>query len=31
MEKKTFSDGHLSKMHKELIAIAISIITSCES
>jgi len=31
MEQKTFKDGQLSKMHKELIAIAISIITSCES
>ncbi len=31
MEQKTFSDGQLSKMHKELIAIAISLITSCES
>lgn len=31
MEQQTFSDGHLSKLHKELIAIAISLIMNCES
>lgn len=31
MEKKTFTDGSLSKMHKELIAIGISIVSNCES
>jgi AhpD family alkylhydroperoxidase len=30
MEKKTFTDGDLSKMHKELIAIGISIVNNCE-
>ena len=31
MEQKTFSDGSLSKKHKELIAIGISLVNSCES
>ena len=31
LEKKTFTDGALAKKHKELIAIGISLITSCES
>lgn len=31
MEKKTFADGYLSKKHKELIAIGISLVNSCES
>ncbi len=31
MEEKTFADGHLSKKHKELIAIGISLVNSCES
>ena len=31
MEQKTYKDGHLKKMHKELIAIGISIIINCES
>ncbi|MBA4319278.1 MAG: carboxymuconolactone decarboxylase family protein [Flavobacterium sp.] len=31
MEKETFKDGALTKMHKELIAIAISIVSNCES
>ena len=31
MEQKTFADGHLSKKHKELIAIGISLVNSCES
>jgi len=31
MEQKTFADGTLSKMHKELIAIGISIVNNCES
>lgn len=31
MERKTFSDGNLKKMHKELIAIGISIVINCES
>jgi AhpD family alkylhydroperoxidase len=30
MEKKTFTDGNLSKMHKELIAIGISLVNGCE-
>lgn len=30
MEKKTFTNGKLSKMHKELIAIGISIVNNCE-
>jgi len=31
MERKTFQDGALSKKHKELIAIGISLVTDCES
>lgn len=31
MEQKTFTDGKLLKMHKELIAIGISIVNNCES
>ena len=31
VERKAFSDGSLKKMYKELIAIAISIVTNCES
>lgn len=31
MEEKTFADGKLSKKHKELIAIGISLVNSCES
>ena len=31
MEQKTFQDGALSKKHKELMAVAISLITNCES
>ena len=31
MEQQTFADGVLSKKHKELIAIGISLINSCES
>ena len=31
MEQQTFTDGVLSKKHKELIAIGISLINSCES
>ena len=31
MELKTFEDGALSKKHKELIAVGISIQTNCES
>jgi len=31
LEQKTFSDGKLEKMHKELIAIGISIVVNCES
>jgi len=31
LEQKTFKDGHLSKKHKELIAIGISLVNSCES
>jgi AhpD family alkylhydroperoxidase len=31
LEQKTFSDGNLKKMHKELIAIRISIVINCES
>ena len=30
MEQQTFTDGVLSKKHKELIAIGISLINSCE-
>lgn len=31
MEHRTYSDGKLSKMQKELIAIGISIVIDCES
>jgi len=31
MEQKTFQDGALSKKHKELIAIGISLVSDCES
>ena len=31
MEEATYSDGSLSKKHKELIAIGISIVINCES
>ncbi|MFH1851215.1 MAG: carboxymuconolactone decarboxylase family protein [Candidatus Neomarinimicrobiota bacterium] len=31
MEQKTFKDGKLLKKHKELIAIGISLVNSCES
>jgi len=31
MEKATFHDGALSKKHKELIAIALSVTSNCES
>ena len=31
LERKTFSDGNLKKMYKELIAIGISIVINCES
>jgi AhpD family alkylhydroperoxidase len=31
MEQKTYSDGELSKMQKELIAIGISVVINCES
>lgn len=31
LEKKTFKDGKLRKKHKELIAIGISLVNSCES
>jgi len=31
LEKKTFKDGALKKRHKELIAIGISLVNSCES
>ena len=31
LEKKTFKDGALKKKHKELIAIGISLVNSCES
>jgi alkylhydroperoxidase/carboxymuconolactone decarboxylase family protein YurZ len=31
MEQKTYKDGKLSKLQKELIAIGISIVTDCES
>ena len=31
MEKKTFKDGKLSKVHKELIAAGISVVINCES
>jgi AhpD family alkylhydroperoxidase len=31
MEQKTYKDGKLSKKHKELIAVGISIVINCES
>lgn len=31
LEQKTFRDGNLSKKNKELIAIGISLVNSCES
>jgi len=31
MEEKTFSEGALSKKHKELMALGIGVITNCES
>ena len=31
MEQHTYKDGNLSKMHKELIAIGISVVINCES
>ena len=31
MEHKAFADGALPKMHKELMAAAISVVTDCES
>jgi alkylhydroperoxidase/carboxymuconolactone decarboxylase family protein YurZ len=31
MEKAAFSDGALSRKHKELIAAAIGVVTNCES
>lgn len=31
MEQNTYKNGELSKKHKELIAIGISIVTNCES
>lgn len=31
MEAAAFSDGALSKMHKELIAVGISVVINCES
>lgn len=31
MEEKTFKNGNLSKKHKELIAIGISLVNNCES
>ena len=31
MEQKTYKDGNLSKKHKELIAVGISIVINCES
>ena len=31
LEQKTYSDGHLKKKYKELIAIGISIVINCES
>jgi AhpD family alkylhydroperoxidase len=31
MEKNTYTDGKLSKLQKELIAIGISVVTNCES
>jgi AhpD family alkylhydroperoxidase len=31
LQKTTFSDGHLPKMQKELIAVGISVVINCES
>ena len=31
MEQNTYKDGRLSKLHKEMIAIGISIVQNCES
>jgi AhpD family alkylhydroperoxidase len=31
MEQKTYTDGRLSRMYKEMIAIGISIVINCES
>lgn len=31
LERNTFSDGELKKLHKELIALGISIVINCES
>ena len=31
MEQQTFADGHLPKKYKELIAVGISLVNSCES
>ncbi len=31
LERKTYEDGNLKKMHKELIAVGISIVINCES
>jgi AhpD family alkylhydroperoxidase len=31
MQRLTFSDGHLSKQQKELIALGISIVINCEA
>lgn len=31
LERNTFSDGELQKVHKELIALGISIVINCES
>ena len=31
MEAAAFSDGALSKMHKELVAVGISVVINCES
>jgi AhpD family alkylhydroperoxidase len=31
MEQKTYRDGKLSKLHKEFIAIGISVVINCES
>ena len=31
LERNTFSDGELRKIHKELIALGISIVINCES
>ncbi len=31
LERETFSEGELKKMHKELIALGISVVINCES